>query len=361
MKSELAEELLGKLMGWDRAVFAERVRRLEALATYKWDEYANFSPGMKFFESLATWLDQFKEPADRASALEFVLERLIFISEAEMTHLIELVYSDHIEPVLCARVAREAGISALRVAELVCHPEFAAQRRRLLVLGASDGARLDRLRRSAPFLSHEQFLQSCEPPGDLIEPMCKKLLTALEKQKLQAPGTFAHVFLVDDFAGSGRTLLREEDGAFVGKLAKLSGAITRLIEQELLAPDVEVTVVLYVASEQALEHLKQAIAASELPAWEVRVVQQLPASVRVDQSDPAFAELNERLYDKTLSDEHKGDAPLGYERCALPLVLSHNTPNNSVSLLWGDTTQEEGSLGRHALFPRYERHHRDRP
>ena len=73
MKSELAEELLGKLMGWDRAGFAERVRRLEALATYKWDEYANFSPGMKFFESLATWLDQFEEPADRASALEFVL------------------------------------------------------------------------------------------------------------------------------------------------------------------------------------------------------------------------------------------------------------------------------------------------
>jgi hypothetical protein len=361
MRSELAEELLGTLMGWDRAVFAERVRRLEALATYKWDEYANFSPGMKFFESLAAWLNQFKEPADRACALEFVLERLLFVSEAEMTHLIELVYADHIEPVLCERVARETGISALRVAELVGHPNFATLRRRLLVLGASDGARLDRLRRSAPFLSHEQFLQSCEPPGDLVEPMCKKLLGALEKQELQAAGSFAHIFLIDDFAGSGRTLLREEDGAFVGKLAKLSVAIERLTEQKLLARDAEVTLVLYVASEQALEHLNGVLAASELPAWEVRVVQRLPASVRVDQSDPPFAELNERLYDKALNDEHKGEAPLGYARCALPLVLSHNTPNNSVSLLWGDTTQERESLKRHALFPRYERHHRDRP
>jgi hypothetical protein len=361
MKSELAEELIGKLMGWDRAVFAERVRRLEALATYKWDEYANFSPGMKFFESLATWLNQFSEPTDRASALAFVLERLLFISEAEMTHLIELVYPDHIEPVLRERVAQETDISPFRVAELVRHPAFAALRRRLLVLGASDGARLDRLRRSAPFLSHEQFLQSCEPPVDLVEPMRKKLIAALEKQGLEAPPTFAHVFLIDDFAGSGRTLLREENGTFEGKLCKLGLALARLREQELLAPEAEVTVVLYAASEQALEHLHSVIAASELPAWEVRVVQRLPGGVRVDESDPAFAALNERFYDQALSDEHKGEAPLGYARCALPLVLSHNTPNNSVSLLWGDTTAEPESLHRHALFPRYERHHRDRP
>jgi hypothetical protein len=26
----------------------------------------------------------------------------------------------------------------------------------------------------------------------------------------------------------------------------------------------------------------------------------------------------------------------GYANCALPLVLEHNTPNNSISLLWAD-------------------------
>ena len=90
-------------------------------------------------------------------------------------------------------------------------------------------------------------------------------------------------------------------------------------------------------------------------------MQSLPSTVKVDQSDPAMADLSRRFYDDVLTDEHKGRAPLGYADCALPLVLSHNTPNNSISLLWADTTVEPQSLNRLALFPRYERHHRDRP
>jgi hypothetical protein len=114
VKSELAEELLDKLMGWDRAAFQEKVRRLEALATYKFDEYGNFRPGVKFFESLAAWLAQFEDPKDRATALDFVLDRLIFISDVEMTHLIELVYPDHIELVLRPPRRRAAWMLAVR-------------------------------------------------------------------------------------------------------------------------------------------------------------------------------------------------------------------------------------------------------
>jgi len=72
VKSELAEELLSSLMGWDRAVFQEKVRQLEALATYKFDEYGNFRPGVKFFESLAAWLDQLDGPTERATALNWL-------------------------------------------------------------------------------------------------------------------------------------------------------------------------------------------------------------------------------------------------------------------------------------------------
>jgi hypothetical protein len=98
-----------------------------------------------------------------------------------------------------------------------------------------------------------------------------------------------------------------------------------------------------------------------LTDWSLRVVQELPSTMRVDVEAKDFADLAERYYDEVLTDEHKGRAPLGYSDCALPLVLSHNTPNNSVSLLWADTTQEEGGLDRKAIFPRYERHHKDRP
>jgi hypothetical protein len=361
MKSELAEELLDRLMGWDRAAFQEKVRRLEALASYKFDEYGNFRPGVKFFESLAAWLDQFDVPVDRATALDFVLDRLIFISASEMTHLIELVYPDHIELVLRRRVAERTEHSPYAIASIVGDDAFAALRRRSLVLGASDGARLDRLRRSAPFLSHEQFLQSTEPPADLIAPMRGKLAEALAGLKLDEPATFEQVFLVDDFAGSGETLLRLDEGEYKGKLVKLATALEKLQAEQLVTEDAEVTVVLYVATEAALRHLSETIATSPLPPWEIRVVQELPASIRVDTQDVAFAALCERYYDEVFTDEHKDRAPLGYAGGALPVVLSHNTPNNSVCLLWADSTTEKDSLQRRALFPRYERHHRDRP
>ena len=286
---------------------------------------------------------------------------MVFLSDAEMTHLIELVYPDHMETVLLQRVASATGISPFCVSALVEHPDFVALRRRSLVLGASDGARLDRLRRSAPFLSHEQFLQSSEPPVELIRPMANKLSEALKDQGIDAPATFGHIFLVDDFAGSGETLLRIKDGERKGKLHKLNEAINELREADLVTEDIDVTVILYIASEQAHQHVVEALESTSLPAWEVRLVQSLPSTVKVDQSDPAMADLSRRFYDDVLTDEHKGRAPLGYADCALPLVLSHNTPNNSISLLWADTTVEPQSLNRLALFPRYERHHRDRP
>jgi hypothetical protein len=361
MKSELAEELLDKLMGWDREAFGEKVRLLEALATYKFDEYGNFLPGVKFFESLAAWLDQFDDLADRATALDFVLSRLIFISDAEMTHLIELIYPDHIEMVLRARAATESGISQFSVAQLVRSDAFLALRRRSLILGASDGAQLGRLRRSASTLSHEQYVPNGEPSVEIVTRMRDQLIEALAKHELEAPPNFSQIFLVDDFAGSGGTLLRRKDGELKGKLVKLQDAIADLHAADLVSDDVDVTVILYVATEQALRHLEEVIAESELPDWKVRAAQLLPSWIRVDKADHALAELAERYYDEVLTDDIKGRVPLGYSDCALPVVLSHNTPNNSVSLLWADTTDEPDGLGRRALFPRYERHHRDRP
>ena len=64
----------------------------------------------------------------------------------------------------------------------------------------------------------------------------------------------------------------------------------------------------------------------------------------------------ERYYDKSIMDRHlaKGgnDAKHGYAGCSLPLVLAHNTPNNSIYLLWAD----KPGLETKALFPRVSRH-----
>lgn len=47
----------------------------------------------------------------------------------------------------------------------------------------------------------------------------------------------------------------------------------------------------------------------------------------------------------------KNDNPwLGFDECALPVVLSHNTPNNSLPIIWQDAERF------HGLFPRISRH-----
>ena len=56
------------------------------------------------------------------------------------------------------------------------------------------------------------------------------------------------------------------------------------------------------------------------------------------------------------------DPALGFADCALPVVLEHNTPNNSMALLWAETGYVPGIdeiPGRYhmtALFRRRQRH-----
>jgi hypothetical protein len=71
MNDPLAEQLLSKVMGWSPAQFSDFGIDIQAMASYKYDEYQQFSPGMRFTESLATWLGQFP-PERRSVALDFV-------------------------------------------------------------------------------------------------------------------------------------------------------------------------------------------------------------------------------------------------------------------------------------------------
>ena len=57
-------------------------------------------------------------------------------------------------------------------------------------------------------------------------------------------------------------------------------------------------------------------------------------------------------FDHKIVDSHykkgKYDNPyLGFDECSLPLVIYHNTPNNSFPIIWA---------GEKALFPRVTRH-----
>jgi hypothetical protein len=119
MKDQLAEKLLAKVMGWKSPQdFVEHGLPFQAMSMYKYDEYQQFSPGMRFIESLALWLGQFDTLEQRKIALAFVREHLVFVSAAEMHHLVSVSYADHIRPFLLSKAAAESGLSKWHMAKV---------------------------------------------------------------------------------------------------------------------------------------------------------------------------------------------------------------------------------------------------
>jgi hypothetical protein len=331
---------------------------LQMLAAHKYDSYEGYKPGVKFLENLSGWLAQFPDTSSRKLVLRFVLDQLVFISRAELDHVIETVYPDIIRPMVLREAAERLGVSRFAVARVVASPVFEEIQRKLLVLGLSDGARIDRLRRSSPGLSHEQIYLATDVGDKTMREAVESLRSRLDDETAQ----FEHVLLVDDFYGSGTTLLRQNPDPpppFKGRLLRARDRLSEWCSAGYLADRYRVSILVYIASSTALRHVQEMLARASLD-WDLTPVLLLPESIKVD--DPELTELCEWHYDDVLVDRHKPKrAPLGVGDAALPVVLYHNAPNNSVCLLWADTTDlEESSLKRRALFPRYERHREDR-
>jgi len=372
MRGPLAERLLANVMGWTPEDVARERPVLQMLGNVKYDEYKQFAPGMRFTESLALWLRQFASLDERRIAYDFVRCRLVFLSDAEMAHIVNIAYPDHIKPLLLERTAEQIGVPTHMVGRIESSDEFSELQRRTLFLGLSDGARIDSFRRANPELSHEQIWQTFEITPEKAKTMAQHLqedLSQVSGRSLDTcPSRFSSVFLLDDFSGSGISYIRKEaESGFGGKIARfymqlrLNGSgLSVLVDTEHLC----VGIVLYVATEQAMEHLQRLLAemSPELGVnWHTVGVQPLSSDTMVtEDGDPQFIKLMTQYYDSSVEDEHtrKGGETvrLGFGGCALPIVLTHNTPNNSVFLLWADPIRTKIR----GLFPRVSRHRSER-
>ena len=68
----------------------------------------------------------------------------------------------------------------------------------------------------------------------------------------------------------------------------------------------------------------------------------LPIDTECRESHDEFIKLTLTYYNPAIRTKHTDiggvtHLGLGYGGCALPLVLEHNTPNNSIALLWAET------------------------
>ena len=369
----MALRLIAKVMGWpedDDGTATREYAWLRFMAAAKYDGYADFRAGARFLESLATWLKQFA-PGDRGAAYEFVKHRLVYISPQELLCLIEAFVPETVTPYLRGVVASELGVEPYEIwSTAEGNTRFNKRLRKTLFVGMSDGSRIDMLRRANPRrVSQEQIL----PMLNVDDDKWKDLHDELDREH---PGErFDSVYLIDDFAASGTTFIRQVEGVWKGKLAKfnhlVSEAKERLKDAFPLQAGYDLHIHHYVSSHKAHDTLQdrmqtaaQAWTAKTFGTWRVTCGMRLPADLELHSpADDAILDLCERYYDHALFkrlEKHCRQAgqenmKLGYADCALPIVMDHNTPNNSIPLLWAET---EGKEGAHAMLPLF--HRRDR-
>ncbi len=386
MINTLALNLLADVMKWENEVATKEYAWLRLISSMKYDGYSDFSAGVRFLESLVSWLRLFDE-ADRATAYSFVKERLVYISALEMQRLIETFIPETVMPYLRGAVAGELGIKPYEVwRTMEGAAAFRRRLRRCLFVGLSDGSRIDVLRRAnAGRLSQEQVI----PMMNVDDEKWKSLAGDL-KDEHGADACFDDVYLIDDFTASGTTFIRFPGGKPKGKLHKFErivqdakARLKELKEDFPLADGYTLHIHHYISTRQAHDALVERITETnqklQNKSFGNAVITEgmlLPSDLRlatIDKttrnvmlthpSDRPIVDMCGRYYDDDLFkrlEKHcreagQSDMKYGYADCALPLILEHNAPNNSIPLLWAET---EGKFGRpmRPLFFRRDRH-----
>jgi hypothetical protein len=366
MKAQLGNRLLADLLQWDDTRATQEFAWLETLVEYKYDHYQGYAPGSRFYVNFLSWLAQF-DPVDRDVAYRFIKDRLVYISQREIHHLIGLTYP-RLQRDNRFAVAKELGIPFFstwgnEVAELRVR-ELSA---RTLYVGLSDGARTDVLRRfNEGIISNEQIVAAPEISESKWDNLHVKLKERLVELNLEsAEPTFARICLVDDFTASGTTLIREADGKWSGKIPKFMEAVAgRFADQ--VASDCALQIHHYIGTVKARrtidESLKQFLAHGSMPLISVEATYSMvlkQAIVISDESPSELVAFVKKYYGKSCQSTHTNeDIWFGYKQCGLPLVLEHNTPNNSVALLWA-ASKPNATDDKHImkpLYPRKQRH-----
>lgn len=361
-------------MQWDNDRSNDEFGRLRLMASLKYDGYRDFVAGVRFIESLASWLLQF-EQHERDVAYEFVTRRMVYIGPGEMEKLVRQFYTNWVRPQLIRAVADELNIPSYLVrANAAALGRIEQLRRRTLFLGLSDGARVDYIRhQNVGIISNEQVVGSTQ----LDSEKWGDLLVNLQKDTRDDNAVFGSVYLVDDFIATGTTFFRVEAGSLKGKLVKFAKSVDQAEEalgKSIFVDGYSINVHHYVGTAAAIENLTARLDASQealakcgigaAPRLTCGIT--LPAGLPLKADDPhdrGFLQLAEKYYDpavETPSMKVGGtdNMKLGYGGCALPLILEHNTPNNSVPLLWAETDGDAGKSipAMRPLFRRRQRH-----
>ena len=372
MINRLALSLIAEIMAWNEEEVTREYAWLRLMSAVKYDGYSDFRAGVRFLENLAIWLRQF-EPEDRRAAYNFVRHRLVYISTAEMHRVIDTFVPESVTPYLREAAAAEVGIKPY---ETWGHPQGVEAFNRLLrcslFVGLSDGSRIDVLRRAnSGRLVQDQVVPMLDVGIEKWADLKKEL-----DSELGAGARFENVFLIDDFTASGTTFIRQsEEGKWKGKLKKFNDMVCNA-RNEMgndfpISEEYNLHIHHYVSTEQARQALEERVADAD-QNWQERSFSSyritqgllLPADLRMSEgADEDMLSICDQYYDdhlyqrlkKHCNEAGQSDMKRGYAACSLPVILEHNTPNNSISILWAETPGKHGHR-MSPLFRRRDRH-----
>lgn len=366
MKPQLAMRLLADRMQWDDSRAASEFAWLRLMVGYKYDHYQGYGPGSRFFVNLLYWLGQFSSVAQREEAYKLVRTRLIYISQREMNHLVALTMPV-LEREMRRAVAHELGIPFHATwGRADARKRFKLMRLRTLFVALSDGARIDVFRRdNEGIVSNEQVVASSEISDTKWESVTKKLQERLVKSGYsEDDAIFERVCLIDDFTGSGFSLIRQEPDTLVwdGKVPRFCAHNTPRLGKQLRHECV-IQVHHYLASSKAKQTISKTLTDYHKAApgfsFCTSFSSVLSPNIVIDESsDAGLVGLLTSCYDESVQTTHTASGlQFGYRESGLSLVLDHNTPNNSVALLWA-ASKDNGNAAHtmRPLFPRKERH-----
>lgn len=368
MKYELAESILKSTMDhWDTLKMAEETKDIQIISEIKYDDYQQFTHGMRYVESLALWMRQFSTKEDKERAYSFLKQQLIYISEEEMRQLVSYSFPTVMRRYLLEKTKEFCESNSIQNIE-ERKSIYSYFLRSSLFLGLSDGAHIDYFRRQNPYLSNEQVFVHYDFSDTKADDMRKELeedsriVSLIEKYDDRIPKGFSSYFLIDDFTGSGISYIRKDSEGWHGKIPKF---FKRMSSSECGSERAEIHIVIYIATPNALDYINEQL--------ETFRIENRIDSVSLDplqivhpidwQSNSELSEqlkinynMNKAASGVTFEDKHflKGEGKYpyyGFADGSLPIILFHNTPNNSLPILWyswNDTVN--------ALFPRVTRH-----
>lgn len=372
MKDDVVKALLHKVISSivNEDEVGKYIKYFQAMARYKYDNYQQYSTGLRFIETLAIWLEQF-DPLDKKTALDFIKSRIVYISSTEINLVAESCFADKLQFILMETAANQSNIPKYKLHTIESSKDYQILLRKSLFCGLSDGSKFDIFRRAnTGVLTHEQIYLTYELSDQRLLKMKKELIEDLnDKFHLQLDtnsdeSKFKTLFLIDDFSASGTSYLKSTDeGDLKGKIAELYNSFfgpiaTEAVRSAFDKDDLKIYIILYVCSTQAkntIESNFDKLYDKYKHRPELVIMHELDEQYKIkDDEDIFIVCAKDKYYDKDLiEDKHtKKNVRMGFSSCALPLIFEHNTPNNSVPLLW---TYEYSEIFK-GLFPRIPRH-----